>query len=225
MTLHFIQPSDAAGVLALPGGAPRDGLYRAIGKRALDIALVVATAPVTVALVLLMAGLTLLDGGNPFYVQERIGRGGRVFRMWKIRTMVVGADRLLAACLAADPARRREWESTQKLKSDDRVTPLGRILRRTSLDELPQLWNVLRGDMSLVGPRPMMPDQRDLYPGQAYFRLRPGITGPWQVSERNAAAFAARAEFDAAYDLGLTLGRDVALLAATVGAVLKATGH
>lgn len=223
MTIHFVQASDGTDSLALPGR--REGAYRALGKRALDIALVLATLPVTLALVLVMAALTALDGYNPFFVQRRLGRNGRVFRMWKIRTMVVDADHLLERHLAADPALRREWESTQKLKEDARVTRLGRVLRKTSLDELPQLWNVLKGDMSLVGPRPMMPNQRDLYPGQAYFRLRPGITGPWQVSERNATTFAARAEFDAAYDLDLSLAGDVALLAATVAVVLKGTGH
>ncbi|MCL4189536.1 MAG: sugar transferase [Rhodobacteraceae bacterium] len=225
MSIHLLHPAGSVGGIALQAGPSRRSVYRAVGKRALDIALVLLTAPVTLTLVLMMALLTALDGSNPFFVQRRLGKGGRVFRMWKIRTMVPDAEGMLARCLAADPALRREWESTQKLKEDERVTPFGRMLRKTSLDELPQLWNVLAGDMSLVGPRPMMPNQRDLYPGQAYFRLRPGITGPWQVSERNATTFAARAEFDAEYDLSLSFGRDVAILSATVGVVLKGTGH
>ena len=116
-------------------------------------------APVILPLVLLLGLLIRSDGGPAFYSQERIGLNGRVFRIWKLRSMRVGADQLLEAHLAADPAARAEWETTQKLKDDPRVTPIGRSIRRNSLDELPQLWNVLKGDMSLVGPRPMMPDQ------------------------------------------------------------------
>ena len=95
--------------------------------------------------------------------------------------MVVDAERRLAEHLAGDPAARAEWDTTQKLKNDPRITPIGRLIRKSSLDELPQLWNVLRGDMSLVGPRPMMPDQTALYPGRAYYALRPGLTGFWQI--------------------------------------------
>jgi lipopolysaccharide/colanic/teichoic acid biosynthesis glycosyltransferase len=102
---------------------------------------------------------------------------------------------------------------------------MGRLLRKSSLDELPQLWNVLVGDMSLVGPRPMMPAQQVLYPGRAYFRLRPGITGPWQVSHRNETTFAARAGFDAEYERDLSFVTDTRLLFATVRVVLRATGY
>ena len=141
--------------------------------------------------------------------------------MLKIRTMEPGAEAALARHLAADPAARREWDATQKLRPDPRITPLGRVLRKTSLDELPQLWNVLAGDMSLVGPRPMMPAQRALYPGRAAFALRPGLTGPWQVSARNDTGFAARAGFDADYLAGLSLGRDLAILWRTLAVVLR----
>jgi lipopolysaccharide/colanic/teichoic acid biosynthesis glycosyltransferase len=165
-----------------------------------------------------------LDGGAPFYRQDRIGRGGRLFRLVKIRTMVPGAEALLARHLAACPAARAEWDRTQKLARDPRVTRIGRLLRASSLDELPQLWNVLRGDMSLVGPRPMLPEQRALYPGRAYYALRPGLTGPWQVSARNRSGFADRAGFDQAYHAGLSLAGDLRLIAATVRVVLRRTG-
>jgi lipopolysaccharide/colanic/teichoic acid biosynthesis glycosyltransferase len=138
--------------------------------------------------------------------------------------MVPGAEARLAAHLAADPAARAEWDRSQKLREDPRVTPLGRLLRRSSLDELPQLWNVLAGDMSLVGPRPMMPCQQALYPGEAYYRLRPGLTGPWQVSDRHASAFADRARFDRDYEQALSLATDLRILAATLRAVLRGTG-
>jgi lipopolysaccharide/colanic/teichoic acid biosynthesis glycosyltransferase len=144
--------------------------------------------------------------------------------MWKLRTMVRGAEAVLASHLAADASARAEWAVRQKLADDPRITRIGRFLRRTSLDELPQLWNVLRGDMSLVGPRPMLPDQRALYPGQAYYRLRPGVTGPWQVSDRNRSAFADRARFDTAYEAEMSFGHDLGLIAATFGVVMRGTG-
>ncbi len=204
----------------------RPMFYRRAGKRMLDVLLVLLGAPFVLPVVALLAlAIFLRDGRAPFYSQSRLGKGGITYRLWKLRTMVTEADTLLAAHLAADPAARKEWDETQKLKDDPRITRIGRLLRKTSLDELPQLWNVLRGDMSLVGPRPMMPDQRRLYPGEAYFRVLPGITGPWQVSERNASTFAARAAFDTDYERSLSLGADLRLLAATLRVVLRGTGY
>ena len=124
-----------------------------------------------------------------------------------------------------NPEARLEWNSTQKLKADPRITRLGRLLRKTSMDELPQLWNVLIGDMSLVGPRPMMPSQRSLYNGTAYYALRPGITGPWQVSERNEVEFSQRAEFDREYEENVSLLTDLRLLVATTQVVIRGTGY
>ncbi len=144
--------------------------------------------------------------------------------MWKLRSMVADADSLLEAHLAANPAARAEWDRSQKLRSDPRITVLGRIIRKTSLDELPQLWNVLRADMSLVGPRPMLPEQRILYPGTAYYALRPGITGFWQISVRNESSFAQRAKFDAAYLRQMSLKTDILVMLRTVRVVLCGTG-
>lgn len=194
-------------------------------KRCLDIVLVVLGAPFVLPLVLVLAALIRRDGGPAFYSQKRVGRGGRIYTILKLRTMVADADARLETHLAADPEARREWDRAQKLRHDPRVTRIGRILRKSSLDELPQLWNVLTGDMSLVGPRPMMPCQKHLYPGRAYYRLRPGITGPWQVSDRNRCSFAARAEFDEAYAREMSLPGDLRLLLSTVGVVFCATGH
>jgi lipopolysaccharide/colanic/teichoic acid biosynthesis glycosyltransferase len=202
----------------------RSGIYRTVIKPALDVLFVLMAAPFVVPIVLVLAALVALDGSNPFYAQKRVGKGGRIFTMWKLRSMVPQADERLEAYLDANPAARREWDSTQKLKNDPRITPIGRILRKSSLDELPQLLNVLTGDMSLVGPRPMMPDQRKLYPGQSYYALRPGITGTWQVSDRNESTFAARAKFDNAYDKSLSLSQDVGILLSTVRVVLQGTG-
>ncbi len=139
--------------------------------------------------------------------------------------MVPDAEMRLQACLAEDPKARAEWDATQKLKDDPRVTRMGRFLRKSSLDELPQLWNVLRGDMSLVGPRPMMLSQRAMYPGTAYYALRPGITGFWQVSERNDCEFAQRARFDADYQSRVSFLVDLTILMRTVRVVLRATGY
>jgi lipopolysaccharide/colanic/teichoic acid biosynthesis glycosyltransferase len=139
--------------------------------------------------------------------------------------MVVDADSRLLDLLERDPEAREEWAETQKLKHDPRITPLGRFIRKTSLDELPQLWNVLIGDMSLVGPRPFMPDQQVLYPGVAYYSMRPGLTGYWQVRERNGTSFAGRAMHDDDYCREMSLLTDLRLLVATVSVVVGQTGH
>ena len=200
-------------------------IYRKFGKRLLDITLVLIAAPMVILIVALLALGTALDGSNPFYCQVRVGRSGRLYRMWKLRSMVVDADARLESYLAENPLARAEWDSTQKLKSDPRITWFGRILRKSSMDELPQMWNVLKGDMSLVGPRPMMPCQQAIYPGEAYYQLRPGITGPWQVSRRNESTFADRAQFDHDYAQTQSFATDAKLLVATVRVVLHATGY
>ncbi len=200
-------------------------VYPKLFKRVIDIVFVVLALPMILPVVLLLAAIVATDGSNPFYGQRRIGKDGRMFIMWKLRTMVPNAHALLEDHLNSNMLARLEWEATQKLKDDPRITPFGNFLRKTSMDELPQLWNVLIGEMSLVGPRPMMPEQRELYPGNACFALRPGITGSWQVSERNASTFASRAEFDNAYAEDLTFRNDLGILFATVGVVLKATGY
>lgn len=200
------------------------GLYADWLKRPFDVVFVLAIMPVLVPLVALLALLVALRGGQPFYSQERVGRDGRIFRMWKLRSMVPDAEAVLARLLAEDPDLNREWALKQKLADDPRITPLGRFLRRASLDELPQFFNVLRGDMSLIGPRPMMPDQRALYPGTAYYRLRPGISGAWQVAGRNCTCFAERARFDSDYLDRVSFATDVGLLAATLRVVLRGTG-
>ena len=229
----FVPSSEPVPALPRSNGAQyhsakrpvRRGAYRNGGKRLIDLGLCILGAPFVVPLIALMAILVARDGGKPFYSQLRIGRGGRTYRIWKMRSMVKNADDILEAPLAADPQAKAEWDRTQKLKSDPRITRFGHILRRSSLDELPQLWNVVRGEMSLVGPRPMMTSQKALYPGHDYYDLRPGITGSWQVSDRNASTFAERAVFDTAYNKDLSLGEDARILKDTVSVVLKATGY
>lgn len=203
-------------------------LYADRLKRGFDLFLVIATlivtAPVLIPLMAIVLGIVALDGHAPLYRQRRIGRDGRIYTILKIRTMVPNAEQRLVEYLEANPQARAEWDSHQKLRHDPRITRFGHLLRKSSLDELPQLWNVLKGDMSLVGPRPMMECQRSIYPGRAYYHMRPGITGPWQVSDRNASTFADRAYFDADYFRDMSLVTDLKLLFRTFGVVLRSTG-
>lgn len=200
------------------------GIYRDFFKRLLDVTAILMAAPVVLTIIAIAAILVARDGANPFYSQLRVGKGGRWFRMWKLRSMIYDADARMAEYLEANPDAKLEWDVTQKLKDDPRITRIGRFLRKSSLDELPQLFNVLRGDMSLVGPRPMMISQQHLYPGRAYYALRPGITGYWQTAGRNRTTFEARAEYDTAYEADLSFATDLNLLVETVGVVLKGTG-
>jgi exopolysaccharide production protein ExoY len=201
------------------------GFYRRVGKRLLDVVFVLAASPAVLFILMFATLAVAADGGKPFYTQPRIGKNGKVFRMWKLRSMVPNAEQALEKHLSSDLEAAKEWAVYQKLKKDPRITRVGRLIRKTSLDELPQLWNVLRGDMSIVGPRPMMVDQVVLYPGTAYYALRPGVTGSWQVSERNNSTFEDRARFDSDYLRELSLWTDTKILFKTIPAVLKSTGH
>lgn len=231
MTAHYRDVSSSASAISAESlrlsahKTKPSGFYRKFGKRVLDIALVLIAAPAVVLVVAILAVLVAFDGGSPFYTQDRVGRAGRHYKLWKLRSMVSDADERLESYLAAHPEARAEWDRTQKLKCDPRITAFGRLLRKTSLDELPQLWNVMKGDMSLVGPRPMMPNQQALYPGQDYFDLLPGITGPWQVSSRNQSSFADRAFYDTKYNHTVSFTTDMQLIVKTFGVVLNATGH
>ncbi len=214
--------SAPVGQVVLPRKA---GVYRNGLKRCFDLAFVFATGIVVVPLIMLLALIVALDGHKPFYSSPRVGRNGRTFNMIKLRTMVPDADAQLESFLNRNDGARQEWNSTQKLKQDPRITRFGRFLRKTSLDELPQVLNVLIGDMSIVGPRPMMPQQRPMYPGLSYYALRPGLTGLWQVSARNDSNFAQRAEFDRLYEQNLSLFGDVSLIFLTFRVVFKGTGY
>ncbi|WP_315925095.1 sugar transferase [Mesorhizobium sp. SP-1A] len=193
-------------------------------KRVLDVTTTLVSAPLLLPLVGCLALIVSRDGGRAFYGQARLGKDGTVFRIWKLRSMVPDADARLEEYLAQNPVARQEWESTQKLRHDPRITALGRYLRKYSLDELPQFWNVLLGQMSLVGPRPMFPEQKPLYPGTAYFDVRPGLTGLWQVSERNRCSFAERADYDTVYARTMSLRTDFMILLRTVAVVMRGTG-
>lgn len=228
MALQLRQPLSTARIETLIEEAihARGGptFYRDTFKRGLDMILVLAMALPALLVIALFAALIACDGHSPIYLQKRVGRNGRRFDIWKLRSMVPDAEDRLQAHLARDTAARMEWDRSQKLQDDPRITRLGQFIRKTSIDELPQLWNVLRGDMSLVGPRPMMPSQQEIYPGSAYYAIRPGITGFWQVSVRNESSFSQRAEFDTAYLRAMSLKTDLQVLARTVRVVFHGTG-
>ena len=198
--------------------------------RSLKIAFDVATATVALLILLpplaLIAALVALDGGPVFFAHKRLGVGGSSFRCLKFRTMVVDGDRVLQRHLQAHPAAAAEWAATHKLKHDPRVTWIGRFLRKTSLDELPQLINVVRLEMSLVGPRPIVSLEVPRYAENIayYYEARPGITGLWQVSGRNATSYARRVELDSWYVKNWSLWQDMGIIARTIPAVLSGRG-
>lgn len=170
---------------------------------------------------LVAVGIYIDSPGRIFYRQMRMGRNGRTFKLLKFRTMHIGAGQILADALVRDPALKMEWDQYQKLKNDPRITRLGKFLRKFSLDELPQLWNIARGEMSLVGPRPILPDQRDLYGNafESYVQVTPGMTGLWQVSGRNQTTFARRAELDHEYIQSWSFWLDIFILFKTIKVV------
>lgn len=203
-------------------GGWRDRIKRC-GDVSLSLALLVFCAPLMLAIA---AAIKAQDGGPVLFRHHRCGRGGTTFGLWKFRTMRVDAAERLATLLAEDPDAEAEWIRTRKLRSDPRVTRLGRWLRKTSLDEVPQLFNILRGDMSVVGPRPVMGEELAAYgaAGRAYEAVRPGVTGLWQVSGRNDLSFEARVTLDEAYVREWSLSLDAVILARTVPVVLTARG-
>jgi lipopolysaccharide/colanic/teichoic acid biosynthesis glycosyltransferase len=196
-------------------------------KRAMDILGAGTLLLLALPFFLVVALAVKLDGGPAFYGHPRVGRGGKLFACLKFRSMVVDSDRALAALLDSDPAARAEWEATRKLKHDPRVTWIGRLLRASSLDELPQLINVLRGEMSLVGPRPVVQRELAQHYGLAaehYLSVRPGITGLWQVSGRSDTSYDQRVALDVAYATRPSLLTDLRILLRTPAVVLLRRG-
>ncbi len=173
------------------------------------------------ATVLLLAVLIALDGKSPFYSQMRVGQHGRTFRIWKLRTFFHDWDIRLERHMEQNVGARLEWESNQRLKSDPRFTKIGSFMRKTSLDELPMLWNVMNGTMSLVGPRALMTEQQGLYEGKAYYQLRPGISGLWQISDRLGCDFKYRERLDEEYFKRQSLWTDIKILWNTINVVLR----
>ncbi len=195
--------------------------------RLADIFVSVIALIVLAPLLLVIALLVMLsDGGPALFGHTRLGRGGTRFACLKFRTMVVDSDARLAAHLAADPAARAEWADGQKLRHDPRVTALGRFLRRSSIDELPQLINILRGEMSLVGPRPIVDAEVCRYGRYiaSYYSVKPGVTGLWQVTGRGEASYRRRVVLDLAYVRSQSIRLNFAILFLTVPRVLFGAG-
>lgn len=196
-------------------------------KRSLDIIGALVFFVLCGPLYLAVALIVLVTMGRPVhYWQYRLGTGGERFKFFKFRSMVRNSDAVLDDFLSGNDMARTEWDTFQKLEKDPRITPIGHFIRKLSLDELPQFWNVLKGDMSLVGPRPCMERQRNLYGNQwaQYCAMRPGITGLWQVSGRNHLTYAQRVELDARYVDNWTLAGDIRILFKTVRTVLVGDG-
>lgn len=239
ISFAVIPPVRGMGVMALETGnffshdlvmlTQADNLSRPMSrllKRSFDIIVSAIALLLLAPFCLVIALLTRRDGGPAFFGHRRVGEAGRDFRCMKFRTMKVDADAILADLLTRDPQSAQEWARDQKLRNDPRITPIGHFLRRTSLDELPQLWNVLRGEMSLVGPRPVTYAEVIRYGEDAeyYLAAKPGITGLWQVSGRNQTTYMRRVQLDAWYVKNWSLWQDIAILCKTIPAVLLRNG-
>lgn len=224
----WVVPRDLQGILGLEITKNLLNPFSRIFKRLADLALVASTAVLWVPLMLLLYGLIWLeDRKNPMFFQPRVGKGGGMFRTVKFRTMVPDAERVLQKALKEDPKLREEWETHYKLKKDPRITKVGNMLRKTSLDEIPQLLNVLRGSMSLVGPRPLPAYHYQELPERVRFlrdKVQPGITGLWQVSGRSEAGTAGMEKWDPYYVRNWSIWLDIVIMARTFKTVVFAKG-
>ena len=223
----WVEARDLGGVLGLEIQQRLLRRSARLIKRAVDLALVAAAGLAALPLFgFIAAWIKLTSPGPLFYGQKRYGRCGQPFIAWKFRSMVDNASEALEQCLASDPALREEWSRDHKLRADPRVTRAGRWLRQTSLDELPQLWNVLRGQMSLVGPRPIVAGEIPRYGDgfELYKKVTPGLTGLWQVSGRNNLSYEQRVGFDLYYVRNWSVWLDLHILARTVKVVLRGDG-
>lgn len=223
----WVKPRDLVGMLGLEISVNLLDPVARITKRTVELALVIVTAPLWIPFCTFVALLIwLTERANPFFIQERIGRGGQNFGAWKFRTMHPDAERILQQHLDRDENLRAEWQQNFKLRKDPRITRIGALLRRTSLDELPQLINVLAGTMSLIGPRPLPAYHYQQLPDRVRTlrdRVRPGVTGLWQVSGRSESGLAGMARWDTYYVRNWSIWLDIVILVRTVRAV--ATGH
>lgn len=201
--------------------------FRVATKRVVDVLFATCALVLLSPLYLLLAIVTYVSSPGPvFFGHERVGRDGKRFRCWKFRTMEVDAAERLAELLERDPIARAEWETSFKLTDDPRITRFGGVMRSTSLDELPQFWNVLRGHMSVVGPRPIVEAEMAYY-GEGidcYMAVRPGVTGPWQAFGRSTLDYEDRVLLDRKYATSFDLLLDIGIISRTCGAVLKRLG-
>ena len=198
-----------------------------LAKRVIDLSLCLMLTPIVLPLMAVLYIMIAIQSGFPvFYSQERLGQQARTFRIWKFRTMVRNAGKILEHTLASNEQFREEWKQNQKLRNDPRVTVIGKLLRKTSLDELPQFWNVIRGDMSLVGPRPIVHGEVTKYKEAygVYTKTTPGVTGLWQVSGRNHTTYAERIAYDIFYVRNWSVWMDIYVLARTAKVIVTGAG-
>src|SRR6202789_3315017 len=208
-------------------GVPSEYFRYRVVKRFCDVVLVLLSLPVLLPVIGIVSALVMLSSSGPiFYSHRRIRKSGSFFSMWKFRTMCINSAEVLEAHLARNPKARAEWNRTHKLRKDPRITPLGLFLRRYSLDELPQLWNVLAGQMSLVGPRPFVAAEVEKYGDcfDCYCRVKPGLTGLWQVSGRSALSYERRVALYCEYVERWSLMRDIWILTKTFASVVNQDG-
>jgi lipopolysaccharide/colanic/teichoic acid biosynthesis glycosyltransferase len=211
-----------------PAGIPGPSLSARLVTRAFDVVVAAVALVVLAPLMAVIALAVMIESPGPIlYGSLRIGHDKPLFRAWKFRSMHPQADRLLADLLAGDAAARQEYETFHKLKADPRLTPIGSFIRRTSLDELPQLFNILIGEMSVVGPRPKLPTERRTYGPAlpAVLGVKPGLTGLWQISGRNELPVADRVALDLSYVQDRTLGGDLRICVITIGQLLRPGRH
>jgi Undecaprenyl-phosphate galactose phosphotransferase WbaP len=223
----WVWPVDLGGVLALKIRNNLANPWQCMMKRVLDVTLGLLIMLISAPIMMLIAIVIRIDSkGSIFYAHTRIGYGGRKFKCWKFRTMIQHTDEMLQAYLKRHPEPKRQWKVTQKLKDDPRITRVGKLLRKLSLDELPQLWNVLQGEMSLVGPRPIMDAETRRYKEnrRLYCSVRPGITGMWQVHGRNDIGYESRVALDSYYVRNWSIWLDLYILAKTPLVVLTCKG-
>jgi len=223
----WVNPKNLGGLLGLEVYQQVFVPSRRILKRSIDLLLTTIICILAAPIMLLVAAAIKLDSPGPvLFGHRRIGRGGCDFRAWKFRSMIGNAEAVLKDYLAQNPEAREEWANSQKLRNDPRVTRLGEFLRRTSLDELPQLWNVLRGEMSLVGPRPIVHDEIVRYgiDFEKYKWVQGGLTGLWQVSGRSDTSYAQRVNYDCFYVHNWSVWLDLCILFRTIGTVLSRAG-
>lgn len=198
-----------------------------IAKRSFDVSsALLAILILSPIFLMIMALVKFSDRGPAFYGHRRVGHNGRMFRCLKFRTMVMNGDEVLRQYLAANPEAEEEWKTTRKLKNDPRVTAIGSVLRKLSLDELPQLINIIRGEMSVVGPRPVVDEELNYYESAAsyYLSTRPGLTGLWQISGRNDVSYKERVDFDTQYVRNWSMMQDVSIIVKTIPAVCMSRG-
>jgi lipopolysaccharide/colanic/teichoic acid biosynthesis glycosyltransferase len=208
-------------------GVPSDFFRYRVIKRCCDVFLVLISMPVMLLVLGAVSAVVILSSPGPvFYSHRRIRKGGAFFSMWKFRTMCVNSAEVLEDYLIRHPEAQIEWNETHKLRRDPRITPLGAFLRRYSLDELPQLWNVLMGQMSLVGPRPIVAAEVEKYGDcfDCYCRVKPGLTGLWQVSGRSELSYDARVALDCEYVERWSLTKDFVILSRTFASVVNQDG-